>query len=63
MIFCDLSRAGGWEEERLCYGDNADAPHAYRASHRIPQDWHPHLVEEGGKSEDAKDEGHHPHHR
>ena len=27
MILQNTPRAGGWEEQRLCYGDNADAAH------------------------------------
>ena len=30
----NTARVGGWEEQRPCYGDNADATHAHGVSHR-----------------------------
>jgi hypothetical protein len=39
LISCDLSRAGGWEEKRPCYGRHADAaPHAQRPLRSQPID-------------------------
>ena len=40
LILQNTPRAGGWEEQRPCSGDNADAPHTHETWHRHPTSYH-----------------------